>query len=162
MLCLNRHALRLEVKGKQKQTLLQKTSIVKRRTIILKCIQHFHEIQQLYMPGFDLKNHAHTEHLASTDPSHSVHVEDCKLYLPSELSELDHRKYCPGRLATMEDHLHHAKASNSLENLCHHLRTCSFTNHFKVANIIRQIHNTCARETQHQIDDKVRTAESQY
>jgi hypothetical protein len=159
---LRRQALRLEVKGKQKQTLLQKTSIVERRTVILKRIQRFREIQQVYMPGFDPKNHAHTERLASTDPSRSAHVEDSKVYMPSELSESDRRKYCPGGLATMEDRLRHAEASDSLENLRHQLRTRSFTNRFKVANVTGQVHNTRARETQHRIDNKVRAAELQY
>src|SRR5882762_6043056 len=154
--------MRLEVKGKQKQTLLQKTSIVERRTVILKRIQRFREIQQVYMPGFDPKNHTHTERLASTDPSRSAHVEDCKVYMPSELSESDRRKYCPRGLATMEDHLHHAEVLDSLENLRHQLRTHSFTNCFKVANVTGQNHNTRARETQHRIDDKVHLAELQY
>jgi hypothetical protein len=142
--------------------LLQKTSIVERRTVILKRIQRFREIQYVYMPGFDPKNHAHTEHLTSTDPSHSVHVEDCKVYMPSELTESDRRKYCPDGLAAMEDRLRYAEASDSLENLCHQLRTHSFTNRFKVANVTGQIHNTRTRETQHGIDDKVRAAKLQY
>lgn len=62
----------------------------------------------------------------------------------------------------MEDRLRFAEASDSLENLRHHLRTRSFTNRFKIANVTGQIHNTRARETQHTIDDKVRTAELQY
>jgi hypothetical protein len=159
---LCRQALRLHVKGKQKQTLLQKTSVVERRTIILKRIQRFREIQHVYMPGFDPKSHAHAEHLASTNPSHAMHVEDCKVYMPSELTESDRRKYCPGGLAAMEDRLRYAEASDSLENLRHQLRTRSFTNRFKVANVTGQIRNTRARETQHGIDDKVRAAELQY
>ena len=91
-----------------------------------------------------------------------MHVEDTKLYMPSDFSEPDRRKYCPGGLAGMEDRLRYAEASDSLETLRHHLRTRSFTNRFKVANVTGQIHNTRARETQHRIDDKVRVAELQY
>ena len=161
-LCLlHRQVLRFEIKGKQK-TLLQKTSIIERRTVLLKRIKRFREIQQLYMPGLDPKNSAHLERLASADPSHSVHVEDCKLYMPSDLSASDRCKYCPNGLSAMEDRLRHAEASDSLESLRHHLRTRSFTNRFKVANITGQIHNTRARETQGSIDDKVRVAASQY
>jgi len=159
---LRRQTLRLEVKGKQKQTLLQKMSLVERRTTLLKCIQRFREIQQVYMPGFDPKGSAHLERLASDDPSHCVHVEDCKLYMPSGLSAQDRRKYCPAGLAAMEDRLRHTEATDSPENLRHHLRTRSFTNRFKLANVTGQIHNTRARETQHQIDDKVRAAELRY
>ena len=113
------------------------------------------------MPGFDPKNNAHMEHTTS-NPSHSVHVEDSKLYMPSELAGPDRHKYCPGGLAGLEDRLRHAEASDSLETLRHHLRTRSFTNRFKVANITGQIHNTRARGTQQCIDDKVRMAALQY
>jgi hypothetical protein len=116
----------------------------------------------MYMPGFDPKNSAHLERLASSNPSSPVHVEDSKLYMPSDLSVSDCRKYCPDGLATIEDRLRYAEASDSLENLCHHLRTRSFTNRFKIANVTGQIHNTRACETQHGIDDKVRAAEFQY
>ena len=79
--------------------------IVERRTVILKRIQRFREIQQVYMPGFDPKNSAHLKRLASPDPSCAAHVEDCKLYMPSDLSERDPRRYCPGGLVTTEDRL---------------------------------------------------------
>lgn len=131
--------------------------IMERRTTLLKRIQRFREIQQIYMPGFDPKSS-----VTSSDPSPSAHIEDAKLYMPSELSETYRRKYCPGGLAAMEDQLRHAEASDSLENLRHQLRTRSFTNRFKIANVTGQIRNTRARETQHRIDDKVRAAELQY
>jgi hypothetical protein len=158
----NRQGLRLEVKGQEKQTLLQKTSIVERRTILLKRIQRFRKIQQVYMPGFEPRDNAHFERIASPNSLRSVHVEDTKLFLPSDLFKADRRKYCPGGLAAMGDRLRHVEATDSLENLQHHLRTRSFTNQFKVANITGQIHNTHAWETQHRIDDRVRAADLQY
>jgi hypothetical protein len=135
-------------------------STVERRTTLLNRIQHFREIQKIYMPGFDPKNSV--EHLASPNSLASVHVEDSKLYLPSDLSECDRCKYCPGGLSDMEDRLRFAEASDTLESLRHHLQTRSFTNHFKIANVTGQIQNTRARETQSRIDDKVRAAELQY
>jgi hypothetical protein len=45
---------------------------------------------------------------------------------------------------------------------CKVLRTRSFTNRFKIANVTGQIRNTRARETQHSIDDRVQTYELQY
>jgi hypothetical protein len=138
---LLRQSIRREVKGKQKQTLLQKTSVVERRTLLLKRIQRFREIQQVYMPGLDPKNRTHIEGVAESNSSRSVHVEDSKLYMPSDLSLADHNKYCPGGLPAMEDRLRFAEASDSLEDLRHHLRTRSFTNHFKVANVTGQIRN---------------------
>ena len=82
--------------------------------------------------------------------------------MPSDLSDSQRRKYCPGGLGAMEDRLRHAEASDSLETLHHQLHTRLFTNRFKVANITGQICNTQAQETQHCIDDRVRTAELQY
>jgi hypothetical protein len=159
--CLLRQGIRDEVKGKQKQTLLQKTSVVEHRTVLLRRIQRFWEIQQVYMPGFDPKNRTHVERVAS-NPSHSVHVEDSKLYMPSDLSVADRHKYCPGGLAGMEDRLRSAEVSDSLKNVRHHLRTRSFVNRFKIANVTGQIHSTQAWESQHRIDDKVCVAVLQY
>jgi hypothetical protein len=155
---LIRQTLRVEVKGKRKQTLLQTTSIVERRTALLKRIQHFREIQQDFMPGFDPKDDVHVKH----NPSTSVHVEELCLYMPSDLSEACRSKICLGDLAEMEDRLRFAEASDALECLRHQLRTRSFTNRFKVANVTGQVNNTRARETQHRIDDKVRAAELLY
>lgn len=152
-----RQSLRNNVKGLRKQTLLQTTSLVERRTVLLKRVQRFREIQKIYMPGFDPRNDAHTE-----DPDVSSNVEDLKLYMPSELCVGDRRKYCPNRLASMEDRIRFAEASDSLEDLRHHLCTRSFTNKFKIANVTGQIHNTRACEIQHRINDKVRVSELQY
>lgn len=103
------------------------------------------------MPDFDSKN-----------ASSSVDIEECKLYVPSDLSEADRCKYCPAELTKMEDRLRFAEASDALESLRHYLRTRSVTNRFKVANITGQAQNTRARETQSRIDDKVRAAMLQY
>ena len=48
-----RESMRREVKGQSRQTVLQTTSLVERRTTLLKRIQCFREIQQLYMPGLN-------------------------------------------------------------------------------------------------------------
>jgi hypothetical protein len=95
------------------------------------------------MPGFNLKHTAHQEHTTSSNPISSMHVEDAKLYMLSDLSECDHHKYCLDSLATVEDWLHHAEVTDSLESLHHHLKTHSFTNQFKIANVMGQIRNTC-------------------
>jgi len=58
---LDRQALHLKVSGLRKQTLLQTTSLVERRTILVKRIQHFREIQWYYMPSFDHRNYSTSE-----------------------------------------------------------------------------------------------------
>ena len=152
-----RRTLHLRANDKQNRTVPQTTSIIECRTALLKRIQQFRELQQIYMPGFDPEN---STYLPS--PSTSVDVEGCKLYMPSELSEADRHIYCPGDLADLEERLRFAEASDSLESLRHQLRTRSFTNGFKIANVTGQIRNTQARETQSRIDDRVRAAEWQY
>lgn len=150
-----RQAIRTEVKGKRKSTLLQTTSVVERRTTLIKRLQRFREIQRLYMPKFDPLSHA--------DPTAATsQVEDFILYLPSELNASDRRKFCPNGLAELEDRVRYAEACDALETLRHHLCTRSFSNRFKVANITGQINNTRARETQARIDDKVRFSAIQY
>lgn len=150
-----RQAIRTEVKGKRTSTLLQTTTVVERRTTLIKRIQRFREIQRLYMPTFDPFSHA--------DPTTaSSEVEGYILYLPSELNSSDRRKFCPNGLAELEDRVRYAEACDALETLRHHLRTRSFANKFKVANITGQVNNTRARETQARIDDKVRFSAVQY
>ena len=109
------------------------------------------------MPGFDREDSANLP-----NPSTSADVEVCMLHMPSDLSEAGRHKHCPDNLAVMEDQLRFAEASDALESLRSHLRTRSFTNRFKVANITGQTQNTRARETQSRIDDRVRVAEWQY
>lgn len=112
------------------------------------------------MPGFEPNNQSHRQAVAGT--SNSSNAEDTIIYLPSELNAADRRQFCPAGLVKMEDRLRHAEASDCLETLRHHLRTRSFANRFKIANVTGQVHNTRVCKTQHTIDDKVRTAELQY
>lgn len=149
------------MKGLRKQTLLQTTSLLERRTTLLKRIQRFREIQRVSMPGFNWQDHTHAAD-KTPDDGKPRQPEDYRLFMPSELSVPDRRKYCPNGLADSEDRIRYAEASDALEDLRHHLRTRSFTNKFKIKNITGQIKNTRAREVQHRIDDKVRTAELRY
>lgn len=90
------------------------------------------------------------------------HVEDFPLLMPSELSKAERRKYCPNNLADTEDRIRFAEALDALERLRHHLRTRSFANIFKIANITGQTRNSRAREKQNTIDDKVRGSALKY
>lgn len=152
---LARQAIRTEVKGKRNSTLIQTTTVVERRTTLIKRIKRFGEIQRLYMPNFDPLSHVNPKAVP-------CQVEDFVLYLPSELNASDRRKFCPNGLPELEDRVRYAEACDSLESLRHHLRTRSFANTFKIANVTGQVQNTRARETQARIDDKVHTFAVQY
>lgn len=149
-----RDALRTEVKGLRKSTLLQQTSLVERQTALLKQVQRFREVQRLHMVGFDHHSYADT-------PS-PENVEDFKLYMPSSIPLHSRRKFCQPSLLHAEERIRDAEAHDALEDLRHHLRTRSYANQWKIANVVGQIHNTRARERQATIDDHVRTAATQY
>lgn len=111
------------------------------------------------MPGLEPTALANLERATSTS---AIHVEDINLYLPSELSAADRKRYCPDDLDKDEDRLRYAEACDALEELRHWLRQRLFTNTFKKANVTGQIRNTKARESQARIDDKVHGAELHY
>lgn len=163
----HRQTLRTEVKGLRQQTLLQTTTIIERRTTLLKRIRRFRELQHLYMVGFDpvlyAERKAEAQAAGSLPLPHPEHVEDFPLFMPSGLStKQEVRLYCPNGLSELEDRLRFAEATDVLERLRHHLRTRSFANIFKIANITGQIRNSRAREQQSRIDDKVRAAALKY
>lgn len=160
--------LRTEVKGYRAQTLLQTTSLVERRTTLLKRVQRVRELQHVYMVGFDHAQYARDKAEAKSRATGKPrvpppeHIEDFPLFMPSELTKAERRKFCPNNLAETEDRIRFAEASDALECLRHHLRTRSFANIFKVANITGQIRNSRAREKQSTIDDKVRGSALKY
>lgn len=166
---MSRQSLRTEVKGRRNQTLLQTTSLVERRTTLLKRVQRFRELQRTYMIGFDHVLYAREKEEARAKAAKElpspppVHVEDFPLFMPSGLTTKAHvRIFCLNDLAGMEDRMRFAEATDALERLRHFLRTRSFANIFKVANVTGQVRSTRARESQNRIDDKVRAASQKY
>lgn len=128
--------------------------MVERRTTLLKRFKRFRELQRVHMPGFDPAQH-------EPDPA-PVNVEDFVLHMPSGLTKARVRRFCPHGIAELEDRIWFAQATDALESVRHHLRTRSFANQFKIANVTGQIQNTRAREAQGRIDDKVRASTDEY
>jgi hypothetical protein len=159
---ISRESMRREVKGLGKQTVLRTTSLIERRTTLVKRIQRFRDIQHLYMPGLDPQLLGHLLRSASHNPLSPVHVEDSILFMPSDLPDDLRRQHCAPGLASVEDRLRYAEAYQSLDHLRHHLRNRTFTNKFKVKNVTGQKNNTRSRESQHRIDDKVKASQLQY
>lgn len=160
--CLNRELLKRDVKGISKPTALQATSFVERRTILLKRLNRFREIQQTYMPGVDAQVLAHEARLSSNSSTSPVHVEDAVLFMPSELTNLQRAEYCNEGIAEVENRLRYAEAFESLEELRRQLRCRTYMNRFKVKNVTGQKDNTRARDKQSTIDAAVKTAELRY
>jgi hypothetical protein len=139
---MSREIIRRDIKGKTKQTVLQSTSLVEHRTTLIKRIHRFREIQQVYMPGLDSPLLAQLERAALPPNTTSVHVEDCILFIPSELSATTRRRVCTPGLGDIEDRLRFAEAHDALDWLRHHLRNRTFTNKFKIKNVTGQKRNT--------------------
>lgn len=111
------------------------------------------------MPGVDAQ---HLAHLARSSSNSSIHIEDSKLFMPSDLSNEQRQEYCTPGLADAEDRLRYAEACDALEDLRRHLRTRTFTNKFRIKNVRGQKQSMRTREIQHRIDDKVKISQLQY
>lgn len=166
--------MRRDVAGQSKPTTLQTTSVVERRTLLAKRISRFREIQGVYMPGIDAQVLAHslraTRHpstnsttTSSTSTSAtSIHIEDAKLFLPSELTRIEREEYCDASLPLVEDRLRYSEASDALEKIRRQLRTRTFTNQFKIKNVTGQRLNTRSRAAQGTIDEGVKISQLRY
>lgn len=157
-----REILRRDIKGVSKPTALQTTSFVERRTVLLKRLNRFREIQHVYMPGVDAQVLAHEARLSSKSPTTSVHIEDAVLFMPSELATIPRAEYCIEGLPEIENRLRYAEAFESLEELRRQLRCRTYMNRFKVKNVTGQKDNTRARDKQSTIDAAVKVAELRY
>lgn len=135
------------------------TSFVERRTILLKRLRRFREVQEVYMPGVDAQVLAHEARSSSTA---AIHIEDAKLFLPSELNAIQREEYCREGIVASENRLRYAEAFESLEELRRLLRTRTYLNRFKVKNVTGQKDNTRARDKQSTLDASVKTAELRY
>jgi hypothetical protein len=85
--------------------------------MLLKRIQRFRDIQQLYMPELDPQQVARILRSASANARSSVHVKDAILLMLSDLPDAQHHQYCAPGLAAVEDRLRYAEACESLDHL---------------------------------------------
>lgn len=111
------------------------------------------------MPGVDAQVLAHKSRQSSTAP---VHIEDAKLFMPSELDATQRDEYCREGVVDTENRLRYAEAFESLEDLRRHLRTRTYMNRFKIKNVTGQKDNTRARDKQSTIDASVKSSELRY
>ena len=70
------------------------------------------------MPGVDAQVLAHKSQSYSMVV---VHIEDAKIFLPSELSIIQQEEYCCEAVVSTVNHLRYAEASDSLADIWCHL-----------------------------------------
>lgn len=89
-------------------------------------------------------------------------AENTCLHLPSDLDGALRTEVCPSGLATTEDRLREAAASDALEELRRLLRHRTAMNQAKIKHIVGQGPNTRARDAQQRMDMRVKTCKVQY
>lgn len=147
--------------------------MIERRTLLAKRISRFREIQEIYMPGVDAQVLAHALRTSQPPSAHStttsstarpasIHIEDAKLFLPSELTRVQRNEFCTHDVASIEERIRYSEASDALEKIRRQLRTRTFTNQFKIKNVTGQRLNTRSRAAQSTIDEGVKMSQLRY
>lgn len=148
----------MDVKQRLKPTTLQLAGFQERRIALRRRIEHFRELQAVYMPGLRQALPDPTV----LDDSSDILAEAVSLYLPSQLSDRQRVLSCTSGISAAEGEIRLADASEALEDLRRHLRTRTYLNQWKVKNVSGQRPNTRARALQHQVDIKVHASKTQY
>lgn len=155
----NRQVLKVDSR-KQKLTMTQATALQDRHTSLLRKIQKFRDVQDVYMPG--LRHFLDQTQGDLAEQERDTHSENLAIHLPSSLSSADRTTiYIPG-VVDVEDRLRYGEACEALESLRRQLRTRTFTTKFKAKHVVGQGAYTRTRVLQDQIEAKLRVARARY
>ncbi|KZP18026.1 hypothetical protein FIBSPDRAFT_956592 [Athelia psychrophila] len=147
-----------DVKGKSEATPLQLAGFQDRRLGIRKKVVYFRTLQVQYMPGLG----SVLDEPALLQDTPDLPAEAVRLFMPSELNDLNRARACLPGVADVECRIREASLSDALEQLRRHLRMRSQVNKWKGKNVRGQRYNTRARALQHRIDVKVHAAKMRY
>jgi len=151
--------LLVDLKALDKPTVGQQTSFQQRRTNLLKRVIKFSAIRKKYMPRLD-------RYIAEILPPHKEvsmsTPEVIPLFLPSSLPENKRSWVCIAGIQEIEDRLHFAQASESLNKLRCQLMKCTYASRYKLRNVSGQRHYTRFRTLQEHTESKIRSACRQY
>jgi hypothetical protein len=148
------------VKTRKNASTYQELDCVKRRTTLVRKIERFRKIQDVYMPG--LRDELSPEQRQVFDGADRKEPESTRLFLPSALSEAARGRACAPGIADIEAHHRYAEASETLEVIRRRLRMRTVTNRFKVKNVTGQRANTRAQGVQHQVDVRIHAGKVRY
>lgn len=110
----NRQVLKVDSR-KRKLTTTQATALQDRRTSLLRKIQKFRDVQDMYMPG--LRHFLDQTQGDLAEQERDTHSENLAIHLPSSLSSADRTTiYIPG-VVDVEDRLRYGEACEALESL---------------------------------------------
>lgn len=156
MLTDNRQSIMVDVASATTST--QIAALTRRRTVLLKDIQKFHQIQTSYMPGlrrFQREN--------STPPADfSSQPELLPLNLPSSIPSNSREDICTAGVDSIETRLREAQCSESLADLRTQLIKRTYTNKYKERTASSQRAYTRFRTLQNQTEVKIKSAQTVY
>ncbi|KAK0440232.1 hypothetical protein EV421DRAFT_1712676 [Armillaria borealis] len=134
---LSEHILEMEVKALAMGTVYQQLNIQKQRSSLLRKINRFRGLQQVFMPNLRLV--LSPSKLRHLDASSAFNVESIKLFMPSELDDDNQRaRVCTPGVAEMESRMHEAESHDSLQRLRSSLRNRAASHLFTVKNVTGQ------------------------
>jgi hypothetical protein len=125
----------MDIKSNCFETAAQQTTLVQRRTRLLRAIGKFRSAQATYMPG------ALQVLAKSTSPTEDVPAEqpeDIPLFLPSELPEAYRQEGCRAGLLDIERQLREGQLRNALHRLRNHLHMKSRLLTYRTSNVAHQ------------------------
>lgn len=145
---------------KRKLTTTQATALQDRRTALLRKIQKFRDVQDIYMPG--LRAFLDRTQPDLSDREREMQAENLDIHLPSSLDPTNRTVVCIAGVVDVEDRLRYGQAFEALEDLRRQLRTRTFTTKFKARQVVGQGAYTRTRVLQDQIESKIRSARARY
>ncbi|KAJ3727940.1 hypothetical protein C8R42DRAFT_572663, partial [Lentinula raphanica] len=107
-------SLLLDISANSFETASQKTSLMERRTKVMRLMGRIRSIQALYMP-------AAIQILGQRRVDGEEHVENVPIIFPSNLSTAERSTGCHGDLAKIEEELREAQIRGALDSLRNHL-----------------------------------------
>ena len=154
--CEYRQDILLDIKVSS-LTIIQETALLRRRTNLLKRIQHFTTARVKFMPGL-------TEYSSSLSlPDTLTATPECiPLYLPSALPEDQWQKICVCGIDQIEERLCFTQASEALVQLRLQLMKRTVTVRYRSRSDESQQHHTRFRTLQDQTNNKIKSEQMKY
>ncbi|KAJ7068939.1 hypothetical protein B0H15DRAFT_807369 [Mycena belliarum] len=153
--------LEIDVKALQHPSATQKLAFLKRRTVLLKKIHKFRDLQRVYMPS--LRGFLSDWERQMLDGNGEQLPEITRLFMPSEIGDdTNRRRACAVGLPEIESRMREGEAGEALEMVRQGLRARTLTNRFRIKNYTGQGALTRGQGILRQINIKVHLAKLQY
>ncbi|KAF7312718.1 CxC2 domain-containing protein [Mycena indigotica] len=145
--------IRHEVRGKSALTADRASQIDELRATFFKKLKNVQQEQEVYMPGVSSLRAAEEERRDSELPPSKA--EDTKLWLPSDLTEVQRVWACKRGLAEVEAKLREAQCGDALVKIRGHLYTKTHLIHTRNATSVGQVASTRSSTLIDRVGDRI-------